>query len=324
MMFKHLDQTALALSASSFAATIMHTTLMFYYVKVFLNLYGISEEWFQFTQAIFLVWNAVNDPLLGYIVDHVPCSMHKTRRHTILYGAPVFALSFLIPWFPWTDVRDSWLTGLHLLFSLCFYDTMFTYVLLTVASLNTEISSDHNGRLQRSRYNMIASFLGSVVIFICEYTSDGLGSFHTFQVCCIVIAVLAWLSLTYTGRRCHTQFELQQLKNSDCIMNSGYTDRSTNLPIWRLTWQLITQRNFISFVTTNLLSEFHRSYLINFANIFCETLIPETALPPFIRSCFFGWFVVSPQVCIISSVKEFHNTYLCHWLIQGEGLLMFS
>ena len=136
------------------------------------------------------------------------------------------------------------------------------------------------------------------MIFICEYTSDGLGSFHTFQVCCIVIAVLAWLSLTYTGRRCHTQFELQQLKNSDCIMNSGYTDRSTNLPIWRLTWQLITQRNFISFVTTNLLSEFHRSYLINFANIFCETLIPETALPPFIRSCFFGWFVVSPQVCI--------------------------
>ena len=170
---------------------------------------------------------------------------------------------------------------------------------------------------------MMASFLGSVVIFICEYTSDGLGSFHTFQVCCIVIAVLTWLSLTYTGRRCHTQFELQQLKNSDCIMNSGYTDRSTNLPIWRLTWQLITQRNFISFVTTNLLSEFHRSYLINFANIFCETLIPETALPPFIRSCFFGWFVMSPRVCIISSVIEFHNTYLCHWLIQGEGLLTF-
>ena len=102
MMFKQLDQTALALSASSFATTIMHTTLMFYYVKVFLNLYGISEEWFQFTQAIFLVWNAVNDPLLGYIVDHVPCSVHKTRRHTILYGAPVFALSFLIPWFPCT------------------------------------------------------------------------------------------------------------------------------------------------------------------------------------------------------------------------------
>ena len=197
--------------------------------------------------------------------------------------------------------------------SLCFYDTIFTYVLLTAASLNTEISSNHNHacdneRLQRSRYNMVASFLGSVVIFFCEYTSDGLGSFRTFQACCIVIAVLAWLSLKYTGKNCDTQFELQLLKTtqmSDYSTSSGYTDRSTNLPIWRLTCQLITQRNFISFVTSNLLSEFHRSYLTNFANIFCETLIPETALPPFIKSCFFGWLVVSPQVCIVNIPEEF-------------------
>ena len=292
-----LDQTALALSASSFAATLMHTTFMFYYVKVFLNLYGISEEWFQITQAIFLVWNAINDPLLGYVVDHIPCAIHKTRRHTILYGAPVFAISFLVPWFPWTDVRGSWVIGTHLMVSLCFYDTMFTYVLLTAGSLNTEISSNHDERLQRSRHNMVASFLGSVVIFFCEYASDGLESFHTFQLCCILIAVLAWISLTYTGKRCHTQFELQKVM-SDTSIDSGFTDRSTNHSIWRLTWQLITQKNFISFVSTNLLSEFHRSYLINFTNIFCESLISETTLPSFIRSFYFGSLIVLPQACV--------------------------
>ena len=189
MMLGELDQMALALSATSFAATIMHTTFMFYYVKVFLNFYGISEEWFQVTQAIFLVWNAVNDPLLGYLVHHIPWSIHKTRRHTILYGAPIFALSFLMPWFPWTSDHGSWLIGLHLIVSLCFYDTMFTYVLLTAASLNTEISSNHNERLRRSRYNTVASFFGSLVIFICEYTSQGMEYYHTFQACCIMIAI---------------------------------------------------------------------------------------------------------------------------------------
>lgn len=297
-MLRQLDQTALALSATSFAATIMHTTFMFYYVKVFLNLYGVSEEWFQVSQAIFMIWNALNDPLLGYLVDHIQCFVHKTRRHTILYGAPIFAVSFLVPWFPWTENHNSWLTGFHLLFSLCFYDTMFTYVLLTAGALNTEISSDHNERLRRNRYNTVASLLGSVVIFICDYGSHGLLNFHIFQVCCILIAVLAWISMTVTGKRCNTHFELQQIKlGNEHGSNEVSVDRKTNYSIWSLTWQLVTQRNFIAYVTTNLLSEFHRSYFFNFANIYYEALVPETVVPQFVRSSFYSWLIVLPQVC---------------------------
>lgn len=42
---------------------------MFYYVKVFLNVFHINEYWFNVSQVLFMIWNAVNDPLFGYIQD---------------------------------------------------------------------------------------------------------------------------------------------------------------------------------------------------------------------------------------------------------------
>ncbi len=325
-----LDETAFALSASSFAASLMHSVFMFYYVKVFLNLYGVSEEWFQICQVLFMVWNAVNDPLLGYIVDHVPWSIHKTRRETILYGAPVFAVSFLVPWFAWSTEPGSWVIGMHLLVSLSFYDTMFTYVLLTAASLNAEISSHHGDRLQRSRYNMVASLLGSSVIFACEYFSHGLDDFFMFRVCCVAIAILAWASMTYTGLKCSTQYELCGVATEGATqgMQSG-GDRSTSLSIWKLTWQLLTQRNFLAFVATNLLSEFHNSYLVNFGKIYFESVVPENALSHFTRSCFYGLLVVLPQLVVIFGMPTigrvgYYKLHMWSFCVKiCSGLLMF-
>ena len=39
-----------------------------------------------------------------------------------------FLSSFLVPWFPQYLAKVSmWVMGLHLIFVLCFYDTMFTF-----------------------------------------------------------------------------------------------------------------------------------------------------------------------------------------------------
>ena len=55
-----------AVCITQFGATLAQTTFMFYYVKVFLNRFHISEGWFQLAQVLFMIWNALNDPLFGY------------------------------------------------------------------------------------------------------------------------------------------------------------------------------------------------------------------------------------------------------------------
>lgn len=55
-----------ALFCGQLALSLMQTFFMFYYVKVFLNIYKIDQFWFGVGQIFFAVWNAINDPLLGY------------------------------------------------------------------------------------------------------------------------------------------------------------------------------------------------------------------------------------------------------------------
>lgn len=57
----------LALFASQFALGLMQVIFMFYYVKVFLNIFNVNEFWFNIAQFLFMLWNAINDPLFGYL-----------------------------------------------------------------------------------------------------------------------------------------------------------------------------------------------------------------------------------------------------------------
>ena len=46
-----LNKNAVAYVATSFAATSMNTIFFFYYVKIFLDIYGVTQKWFQFAQV---------------------------------------------------------------------------------------------------------------------------------------------------------------------------------------------------------------------------------------------------------------------------------
>lgn len=103
-----------------------------------------------------MVWNAVNDPLFGYLQDNsrVPCC--SQRRLSILYGAPLYSLAFLIAWFPWRSYAPGdWLSGLHLMVALCAFDGMLTFVLLAQCALFAEISGHHQSRLRLIKYSQV-------------------------------------------------------------------------------------------------------------------------------------------------------------------------
>ena len=130
---------------------------------------------FFILQVVYMIWNAVNDPLFGYIQDNYDFSWVKTRRHCVLYGAPFFALGFLLPWFPWADYSNpdnSWICGAHLMFALCFYDTMFTFVLLAQCAIFTEMSKKQDDRVRLVRLESIpVSDRHEVfaIVYVCDY-----------------------------------------------------------------------------------------------------------------------------------------------------------
>jgi len=113
-----------------------------------------------------MVWNAINDPLFGYLQDNsrVPCC--SQRRLAILYGAPLYSLAFLLAWFPWqTYAPGDWLIGVHLTVALCAFDAMLTFVLLAQCALFAEISSHHQSRLRLVNYNQVRTIPNTSTLF---------------------------------------------------------------------------------------------------------------------------------------------------------------
>ncbi|XP_055563206.1 transmembrane protein 180 isoform X3 [Falco cherrug] len=101
-----IHPNALAYSMTTLGAGMMNSIFNFYYVKLFLNRYKISEVAFHQAQVVFMIWNAVNDPLFGYIQDNSKFACCSRRQFSILYGAPLYALAFLLPWFPWKHYEE--------------------------------------------------------------------------------------------------------------------------------------------------------------------------------------------------------------------------
>lgn len=295
-----VDEKAVAYAATTLGASLMSSVFSFYYVKTYLNLFHVSEGWFQAAQIVFMIWNAVNDPLVGYIQDNWSYSWVKSRRHSILYGAPLFAISFMVIWLPWgsytEDTKGNWLAGVQLMFSLCFYDALFTFVLLAQCALFTEMSQQHNDRIRLVRYSQIGSLLGSFSVFFTNLISNNAEHFQLFQIMCAIIAGLAYFCFRYTGNNALTQYDQSHIEKNKRLGVDTTLDKSSPFTMGQQLLQIFKQRNFVSFVIMNFCQIYHRTSLSNFVSIICDTLISKNDLSAGVRSFFYGTLYTLPQV----------------------------
>ncbi|KAJ1097195.1 hypothetical protein NDU88_002320 [Pleurodeles waltl] len=287
---------------TTLGAGMMNSVFNFYYVKLFLNQYKISEGAFHHAQVIYMIWNALNDPLFGYIQDNskVPC--FSKRRYSILYGAPFYALAFLLPWFPWRTYQEGdWLSGVHLVIALCAFDGLLTFVLLAQCALFAEISTKHENRLQLITYNQVASLIGSTSILFCGLVSNNMESFLYFQAFTIGLAMLSTACMCYTGVYGFSQYEQREKVPESADSGSAMASQSSWSSVLSLTKQILTQKNFILFVIMNFFQVFHLTFCSNFMMIFADNLIPKEALPSFVRSFMYGAGFICPQMLVLSS-----------------------
>jgi len=313
-----LHGKAVAYAATSLGAHLINPVFYFYYVKVYLNGFHVTEPWFQLAQLIFMVWNAVNDPLFGCLQDNARfLPAMQSRRQSILYGSPLFVMSFMLAWFPWSDYdveggAPPWVAGLQLTIVLCLYDALFTFVLLAQCALMAELATEQTDRVRLVRYSQAASLIGSVSVLICDYASDGLKDFGTFQMICIGLGVAAGICFVYTGLNASTPFDTQDpCSNSSApsvvtgdeklisLSSTGISGDTSGCAsvrfVLKQTCEIFGQPSFVSFVLTNLCQIYHMTFLTNFANIIGDQLIGNS-MTSSSKSMLYGMLFILPQV----------------------------
>jgi GPH family glycoside/pentoside/hexuronide:cation symporter len=164
---------------------------------------GLSASWIATAAAIYAIWNAINDPLFGYITDS--SRLKGGRRIPFMrYTAPFLALTFILVWFAPQGTSDQvlffWMLGAMLL-----YDTCYTIIGLVYSALLPEVTesdSERNGlQISASLFGLLGMILGFLIPDFFRPKAGGEVSFLPLQVSMIVIGVVSATLIIITTLR---------------------------------------------------------------------------------------------------------------------------
>lgn len=118
-------------------------------------------------------------------------------------------------------------------------------------------------------------------------------NFAYFQAFAVLVAALATACMCCTGKYSTSQYEQREIHPEDMENSDGGFSLAS---VVSLTKQIMTEKNFVCFVTMNFFQVFHLAFYNNFMMIFADNLIPKDVLSSSVRSIMYGAGFICPQV----------------------------
>jgi GPH family glycoside/pentoside/hexuronide:cation symporter len=153
-------KTKLAYGAGDLGAAIVTAINGFFLLNFLINVAGLRPGTAGTILLIVKIWDAVNDPIIGWLTDRTVSRLGR-RRPWLLIAAIPFAVMFFLQWVvpPFSLVGKFW----YYLVVAVFLDLAFTAVNVPYASLTAELTQDYDERTRLSSVRMSFSIIGGVL-----------------------------------------------------------------------------------------------------------------------------------------------------------------
>ena len=136
-------------------------TLRQVFYAIFLtDVVGLEPRLASFAALIGIIWDALNDPLIGTLSDRMR-SRWGRRRPFLLYFSIPFGLGFMALWWA-PPFENQYLLAATVCLTFMLSDTLQTLVSLPFYALTPEITSDYDERTSLTGYRMFFNLLASL------------------------------------------------------------------------------------------------------------------------------------------------------------------
>jgi GPH family glycoside/pentoside/hexuronide:cation symporter len=156
---------------------------------------GLAARWIALASGIYAVWNALNDPIFGYISDSTR-SKHGRRIPYMRYTAPFLAMTFILVWLAPQKAGDSTLF-LWMLTSMVLYDGCYTMIGLVYSALLPEVTESDNERnhlqISSSLFGLLGTLLGFLIPDFFRPKGEAIPTFFPLQIAMVVVGVTGML-----------------------------------------------------------------------------------------------------------------------------------
>jgi Na+/melibiose symporter-like transporter len=177
------------------------------YVEFFFDDLMLLPAYFIAGQIIYMTINALNDPLSGQLSDRTNREKWGSRRLIyIKYGGPIWALTFLLVWFPWS-LTNQLIIFVHYVVSICAFDTMLTLVLLVWLAVLPEMTMDID---ERNKAQFFATVIGTIAVLPVFIMIAGMSpSSEEYRFLMLIFAAISTVFLWLTAHFSEEKPEFQ-------------------------------------------------------------------------------------------------------------------
>lgn len=282
---------------ASMFGTIMGTWLSFFYVDTL----GFNHESIAVAMIIYSLWNAVNDPLMGFLSDRTRTRWGR-RFPYVMFGAIPLAISFIFVFVPPTaSLTTPTAQILYYTLSLCVYDFFFTTVLLNWEAVVPDMYAKEKDRSRIIGIAQIADVLGGVVASVAV---QPLFVAYGWTAMALVFGILGGIAmlLTLLG-----------------IRENPVHRHKESLPFWASFRQTFRSKSFVICVCCVFFVETARLLLMAAAPYYAEYVFPEveSAATLITSVVFVSALLFTPLAIFCSNRIGVKRTYILSLIIFG-------
>jgi glycoside/pentoside/hexuronide:cation symporter, GPH family len=176
---------------------------------------GLEGGYAALVWLLFGIWNAVNDPLFGYISDRTKSILGR-RIPYIRFGAPLYSLAFILFWLVFPGALSTQ-TGMfiQMLLALFLFDSLYTAIATSLYVMPYEMAISNKARSSIYVWKILfAVFPLAVPLVLVPIIQPGPGEeAATFQAIMIAFGIAMGLLIffsTFFYREKHLQQAEQQ------------------------------------------------------------------------------------------------------------------
>ncbi len=138
------------------------------YFSIFLTkVVGLDIRYAGFITMIAVIWDGINDPIMGIITDRTR-SKYGRHRAYIKWGIPLVIVSYIMLWnsFGLDAQNHPYITVAYFVFAYVLYKTAYTMIAVPHTAMLPELAPEYNKRTQYTSVSYIFNSVGMIPSYI--------------------------------------------------------------------------------------------------------------------------------------------------------------
>ncbi len=138
------------------------------YFSIFLTrVVGLDIEYAGFITMVAVIWDGINDPIMGIITDRTR-SKYGRHRAYIKWGIPFVVVSYIMLWnsFGLDGQKHPYMTVAYFVIAYVLYKTAYTMIAVPHTAMLPELAPEYNKRTQYTSVSYIFNSVGMIPSYI--------------------------------------------------------------------------------------------------------------------------------------------------------------